>query len=42
LALPIGLDEKWSKLDELRNILYSQFYDPKMLDFDKMREQAIK
>lgn len=42
LALPIWLDSKWSKLDEVRNILYSQFYQPDMLKFDKMKEEAIK
>jgi len=42
LTLPLQVASKWDKLDRVWMILQNQFYDPKMLDFDKMKEDAIK
>ncbi len=41
-ALPLQFSDRWSKLDQVWQILDDQFYSPKMLNFDKMKEESIK
>jgi hypothetical protein len=41
-ALPLQASSKWEKLDKVWMILQNQYYDTKMLDEDKMKEDAIK